>query len=805
MNPDPFGVNKSSSATISQQPSRLESAAFFVLLVTIILAPLAFLPTPYIVLDAVKTVLISVGTLISAVLYGVVAYKEKSVILPPRSITWTSVLVVISLVVSSLLSTNIFKSFFGQGFELNTASFISIVFLAGLVAFVAVQRRVERATIIYIGLVIPFILLAIIHLIRLFAGPESLTLGILTGVTTTLVGTWYDLASYALIVSIIALTALIFLPLSRMIRIVYWVVLVAGIISAFIINSSSVWAVATLVLLGLTIVATLMRPKSAGATVSSFLKRIAWLPLILLLISALFAWKGDKLAGPVINNYGASYSVLNLPWQYTLDVDAGVIKSYPLFGVGPNNFGQSYLTYKPITINTTYAWSAEFNYGFSLIATFIATQGTVGSIIWVLFFIFLSILAIRILRHLPSDQHARFVVVSSVFISAFLWLMFAVTIPSHMLLYYALIATAVGIAAGVHYGAVRSYELVPKMGTLARKAYILVMVILVVVGVIWGVVYIKNATALSYFGSGIKLLTVDNDPSAAATAFAKAESIYSSDIYFRARVEATISEANQLVSTITPTMAASSSQAIGDKIILLIKDAVKYSESAITIDPRNYYNHVSLARVFEFATNLKMENAYGQAITAYTSAIQLNPLNPSLYLSLARLHASQNKLDEALQVVGVAIQAKNNYLDAIYLLSQIEAAKGNLRNATIAAEVATQINPQNAILFFQLGLLQYNNKDYNLAATSLEKAVNLQPDYANAKYFLGLSYVRLNKISDAITQFEGLAKSNPENQEVAFILNNLLEGKSPFADAQPPVTPTPEKRSSLPIQEKTSR
>ncbi len=83
----------------------------------------------------------------------------------------------------------------------------------------------------------------------------------------------------------------------------------------------------------------------------------------------------------------------------------------------------------------------------------------------------------------------------------------------------------------------------------------------------------------------------------------------------------------------------------------------------------------------------------------------------------------------------------------------------------------------------------------------MESALALQDNYANVQYFLGLSYVRLNRMEDAIKQFTRLAETNPENQEVAFILDNLKAGKSPFADAQPPVTPTPEKRPSLPIKQ----
>jgi tetratricopeptide (TPR) repeat protein len=97
--------------------------------------------------------------------------------------------------------------------------------------------------------------------------------------------------------------------------------------------------------------------------------------------------------------------------------------------------------------------------------------------------------------------------------------------------------------------------------------------------------------------------------------------------------------------------------------------------------------------------------------------------------------------------------------------------------------------------------LQYNNKNYSAAADAMGVAVKLQPDYANARYFLGLAYARIGKTADAIDQFDELQKSNPNNEEINLILANLRAGKPIFADAVAPVTPNPEKRSNLPIKE----
>ena len=88
-----------------------------------------------------------------------------------------------------------------------------------------------------------------------------------------------------------------------------------------------------------------------------------------------------------------------------------------------------------------------------------------------------------------------------------------------------------------------------------------------------------------------------------------------------------------------------------------------------------------------------------------------------------------------------------------------------------------------------------------LASSELQQAVAIQSDYANAKYFLGLSDYILGNTPDAIQQFQDLAKSNPDNAEVKLILGNLTSGKKPFDGAVPPVTPTPQDRTTAPISQ----
>jgi len=780
--------------------TRLESITHYIFIATLILAPLIFISSPYSTFDLIKTVVIALGVLVSAILYALISMKERRIVLPPKSITVLVVLQSLSMLISSLLSSHPAKSLFGQGFEVTTASFGLLMFVAGLVAYTLVQRRPERAVVIYAASVGVFVLLLILHTLRFIFGANFASFSVLNTLTSTFIGTWYELAIYAILIVFILLAAVIFLPLSRRTQIIYWIVILGSAFGAFIINSSRVWAIASIVFAILFATIFVYRRRVEGGGRSGFLRRIAWIPLIGFVVAIGLLWKGTIIATPLINSLKASHLELSLPWQMTLDVASESVKNNPFFGVGPNRFTNAFIAYKPTILNQTNVWNVEFNTGFGRIPSVMVTQGVVGYLLWILFFVFFGIHAVRSLRNLPDSQYEKFILVSSYTGSIFMWLMNIFYTPSHALLLLTFVLTGVALASSVAYGKSTAFIINPVEGGRNYKLIPSLSVILIVIALAWGAVYLKKTVALAYFNSGIKAMTGLRDPIAADKSFARALALDNSDIYWQARSEATLAKVNQLIATTSSQ--TSIPQSVADELATLMNEALTYANRAVAYDPTNYYNYISEARVSEAATTLGMSNGYENAVQAYVRAINVNPQNPALYLSLARLQASQNKLDEALQSVGASLRVKNNYLDAIYLFSQIAAAQGNLSDAITAAEVATELNPQNPVLFFQLGLLRYNNRNYSGAAQALEKAVQLQPNYANAQYFLGLSYTRLGKNADAITQFESLTETNPENQEVAFILSNLRAGKSPFSDAEPPVTP-PEKRSSLPVKEKS--
>jgi len=441
-------------------------------------------------------------------------------------------------------------------------------------------------------------------------------------------------------------------------------------------------------------------------------------------------------------------------------------------------------------VNQTDAWGLEFSTGFGLIPTFFVTEGVIGGVLWILFFVFFGIVGAKSLRRQDQgfgasadiDPRETFVITSSFFSAAFLWLVSVISVPPHAVLFLAFVFSGVWLGASVYYGKQKCMALIPAPISRAALALRISSIVILVALALWAIVCAKNTVALAYFDSGVERLTAGDAVSADGD-FKVSLGLNPMDVYWQGRAEAALNEAGSLVSALASSSTSPTSKAMASQAIASINAAYQYSENAIKSDPDNYYNYISEARVGEAAASLNMANGYDTAVKAYDEAIKLNPGNPSLYVSLAQFQATYNKLDDALQTVGASLQVKNNYINSVFLLSQIEAAKGNLADAITAAQFATTLNSGNSLLYFQLGLLQYTAGKYADAADSLTKAVSLQSDYANAQYYLGLSDARLGKNSDAIALFEALNKSNPGNQSVEFVLGALEAGKSPFASS----------------------
>ncbi len=785
-----------------QKGKALKNASFWILLVVTALLPIFFVPMSFISLQFSTSLLFSFGVIVSAILYIVSGITTGSLDLPKPAKYSLGFLAVVPLVYTLAGISKGFSrmAFFGYTFDTSTVGFIVLAFVYLFIVSIYFREK-SRIALAYKAFGLSSLVFAVFVLVRIFTQGKILSFGVLPNITTTMLGSWNNLAILFSISSLLSVLAVEMLPLSKMQKVLSYIGLVVSLFFLVLVNFTSVWMVLAIVSFLIILYKVFYSESDAlNTTLKEKFSKVSILPLVVMILSLVFFF-GSNSYGLFLASKLKTESVEIRPsFSTTMEIARNTLRTSPLFGSGPNTFIKEWSAYKPTDIVSTVFWNTDFPSGVGLLPTFLVTTGLIGLLSWVLFLGFFVYLGFKSIFVRIEDSKLRYFTVSSFFVSVFVWTISFVYVPSTPVFVIGFFFTGLFFASiyasGIIPVSARQFNLNPRLGFVSS----LVMVASLVGVVSLGYGLFKNSLSLWYFQKSSYALNNDNNSKLSEEYMLKAIVTVPNDVYYRSLSEIQLVKLNEILSQ---DPAKVKQEEVQKQFTDGLLAAVTSGVSAKDRDPLNYLNWVALGRVYDAVSipQLNIAGSYESAQIAYIEALKLNPKNPGIFMLLARLAVNKNDLNQARNYAQQAIQVKNNYLDAYFLLSQIEVSTNNIRSAIQSVAAASVIDPTNPAIFFQLGLLKYNIQDFDGAIESLEKAVAMTPDYANAKFFLGLSYEATKQREKAIKQFEDLSASNSDSQEVKQILENLKAGKSIFTDS---ANTKPEKGSSLPLKENSN-
>ena len=609
--------------------------------------------------------------------------------------------------------------------------------------------------------------------------------------SVNLVGKWNDLGLLVGLLLMLLLLVLEFVPMTHVRRVLGFVLLAALALLLAIIQFPLMWWV----LMVLCFLLALWSFVSKRLDVERhWLRNVPWIPVIGAGVSGLLLLWGATVNTGLTSVFPVSALEVRPAFSSTLDITRaahGTSLQEFLVGTGPQTFSQSWLLYKPMEVNQSPFWNLDFSVGFSTFATALASVGVLGALAWLIPLALVLLGLLRALRSQHLSAPEKVVALCLGTSAVFLWtaMLFYVPSQNNILLSFALAGAAFGFS-------MKKSQTESTPTQLSRVSQLgLVLVCVCVVGlVLWsGFVAGRRLVAQSYINQGAVEMSKGGLDQALALA-AKAQKIEPISDSYRLAVAARTAKIQQIASIKSPT------EEDQVKFKAEIEKVIPDGQRVVAIAPQDYRGYVALARVYDLLASLGVGGAYESAKDNYERAATLNPSSPEIPLLLARLAAGHSRDLRPIEVhLSKSLTLKPDYTDAILFLVQLNVANKDIPNAIKAAQAAVRSAPGVPSIWFELGLLYYTAKDVKNAAPVLEQAVKLQPDFANAKYFLGLAYAAQNRAPEALQQFVDLEKTNPDNQEVKFILDNLRSGKSPFENAQPPVTDSPQERETAPI------
>lgn len=775
--------------------------AYWLLLVATALVPVFFLPISFISVQFGTSLMFSFAVILSAVLYIVSAIANGSLNLPTPSkyILGFTALVPFTYTLAGISNGFSRMSFFGYTFDINAVGFILLAFVYMFLVSVLFATK-EKLSQSYRALSVSGVLLGLFVLVRVLSKGKLFSFGIFNQVTSTMLGSWNNIALVFGAMALISLVSLQMLSLSKVKKILVWGSLVASLFFLVLANFTSIWwtlAVFSFMFI-LYCVFSFDNTFSPSNSLLDKIKRAPVLPVALLVISLVFAIWHTNLGSFLATKLGAINIEVRPSFSTTVEIAKNTLRDKPLFGSGPNTFVTQWSAYKPSDIVGTIFWDTDFSNGIGLIPTLAVTTGVIGLLSWLVFFGFFVYVGFKSMFAKLNDESDKYSIVASFFSALFLWVASFIYVPGAPVLVLAFFITGVFFASIYSAGIVelrnKQFNSSPKLGFASS----LIMVASLVAVLSLGYGLYKNSISLWYFQKSSYALNTSKDSKMAEDYMLKAILAVPNDVYYRSLSEIEIYKLNELLSQ---DLSKVNKEDLQKQFNDGLSNAIKAAISAKDKNPNNYQNWVSLGKVYDAVSNpqLNITGAYESAQLAYAEAFKRNPKNPGILMLAARMAANRNDLAAADSYARQATQIKSNYLDAYFLLSQIEVATKNINGAIQSVTAASIIDPTNPAVFFQLGLLKYNIADFNGAIVALEKARDLTPNYANAKFFLGLSYEVTKQHEKAIKEFEDLKVSNPDSKEVDVILSNLKEGKPIFTDAS---TAKPEKGKELPLKEK---
>lgn len=356
---------------------------------------------------------------------------------------------------------------------------------------------------------------------------------------------------------------------------------------------------------------------------------------------------------------------LLLPYTTGWVIAIDAFKNFPLIGVGPSNFLSAFTSSRPISFNMTGLWSIWFGVSSNWYFQLLTTVGVLG----------LGAFLLLIWKIVKSAN-----LKNALSLSGLVALIVFALLPINFLLlftFYLLLAVlAVTLPAKEH----------------SEPSRILPWVILapVIVAVAAGFYFTGRAYAADlYFKKSMDALS-------------KNQGVQAYDLQIKAitlnpyatNYHVAYSQINFALAD-----ALARNQNISDQdrqnIATLLGQSIREGKAAVALNPKDITNWENLGLIYRRLINF-VQGADSWSVAVYNQAINLDPFNPNLRLSLGGIYYGLQNYDQAIQLFQQTVTLKPDFANGYYNLAAAYRGKGDFTNAATALETALSLVPKDS-------------------------------------------------------------------------------------------------------------
>ena len=198
------------------------------------------------------------------------------------------------------------------------------------------------------------------------------------------------------------------------------------------------------------------------------------------------------------------------------------------------------------------------------------------------------------------------------------------------------------------------------------------------------------------------------------------------------------------------------------------RDSETLWRHALAINDQSFFAHHFLG------TALFVKGQRAEAIAQFRKSLAINPAYASAHAGLANALSEIGDLENSVAEYRKALELDADSLEAHYSLAGVLAKRGEVDLAIAHYLRALAINPLDTDTHNNLGLLLAAQGDLKTAAEHFEAALRADPGYAKAYFNLGRLYIRQGRVEEAVASFERALQLQPGVAEIHENLGRAL-------------------------------
>lgn len=402
--------------------------------------------------------------------------------------------------------------------------------------------------------------------------------------------------------------------------------------------------------------------------------------IISAIILNLLNFKSDKNIKLVVPDFNSSW---------TIAIDS--LKQNPLLGVGAGNYPTAFNRFRPITFNQSDNWNIKFTSARNIYLTILTETGLMGlAALIILLLVAFNIVKKNIKNNLDSS-------ISLVLVLLLLGI-FPSSISLAMLLFVLLSLVSEKKDFEINL-TLRNQEGQKGSYLLTKIPAVLVLIPAIAGLIIFSIKGFKTVRAEALFKKAADSL-INNNAKDTYENLQKAISLSPGVDRYRISF-------SQVSFAIANSLAKKENLTDQDKTTIsqLIQQAISEGKTSIGLNLLRSGNWTNLAVIYQAIIPFA-QGADQFAIETYSQAVNLDPFNPNVRISLGGVYYALGRYDEAIKAFELAVLSKPDYANGHYNLAVALREKGDIESAIKQMELV-------------LSLIQKDSTDYDLASKTL--------------------------------------------------------------------------------------